>query len=232
MTTNPYQSPQHDCSRGALPAGAGRYAGGWGSGVVDRDQRDKLSRDLRRLVTGRMTNDDFDDLYFDAYEDSPDDAVREIARFGWGLYSSDVLMPYRLKGRHRVNGDEKQAAARCVLFLRTDRPYQWPPPPSEPARRAAWALALNLGLTGSIAMLVICLPLLLFGNDWLFASVLVVPSAAVLVLSLWVLIYQSRVESPALQAWKLAGDWHAWPFLKKEDLAAESNGGREPASDS
>lgn len=95
--------------------------------MIDRELRTKLSGDLRALVTGRMTNDDFDDVYYGKYLDSDDQAVREIAEFGWTMYSSDLLYPYRLRGRHAVGPDERKFAARSILFLRTNNEYQEPP---------------------------------------------------------------------------------------------------------
>ncbi|TWT77869.1 hypothetical protein Pla123a_16670 [Posidoniimonas polymericola] len=195
--------------------------------MINRPQRTRLSQDLRRLVTGRMTNDDFDDHYYDEYESSEDSAVRAVAEFGWGLYSSDVLWPYRLKGRHRVSEEYRRVACRCVLFLRSNREYEWPPSPSEPARRLLWAVCFNLGLPGSIAMLAICVPLLLFGRDKAFAATFVIPSAIVLAGSLWVL-FGLRGESPVVRDWKAAGDWEAWPFLRRDDLAAARQGGVTP----
>lgn len=192
--------------------------------MINRPQRAKLSQDLRRLVTGRMTNDDFDDLYHDGYELSEDSGVRAVAGFGSGLYSSDVLWPYRLKGRHRVSEEARRAACRCVLFLRSDREYEWPTERSDPARRLLWAVSFNLGLPGSIALLVICGPLLLFAKDKAFAATFVIPSVIVLAGSLWVLFGPER-ESEEVRRWKAAGDWEAWPFLRLNDLEAVRKGG-------
>ena len=191
--------------------------------MIDRSQRNKLSQDLRRLVTGRMSNDDFDDVYYEEYESSNDDAVRAIAEFGWGLYSSDVLFPYRLKGRHRVSDDLREMACRCVLFLRSDREYKWPPMPTESGRRFLWAVCFNLGLPGSIAMLLICTPLLA-GKDKTFAAWFVIPSLIVLACSAWVL-FGPRRESSSLQTWKNTGNWEAWPFWHLDDLTTARNGG-------
>lgn len=185
------------------------------TGDIDRQQRDKLSQDLRRLVTGRMTNDEFDEAYFDEYESSPDTAVREIATFGYGLYSSDVLMPYRLKGRHRVPDDVRQAACRCMLFLRSDRPYEWPPLPAETGSRLLQSLSFSLGLPGSIALLIIAAALLLAG-DAPFATSLAIPAAALLVVSGWVLFRSD--STPQRQAWRDSGDFKVWPFLRVEDF--------------
>ncbi|TWU27829.1 hypothetical protein [Bythopirellula polymerisocia] len=185
--------------------------------MIDRSQRDKLSQDLRRLVTGRMSNDDFDDVYYEEYESSYDVAVREIGGFGYGLYSSDVLFPYRLKGRHRVSVDVRQMACRCVLFLRSDREYKWPPMPTESGRRFLWALCFNLGLPGSIAMLLICTPLLAT-KDKTFAASLVIPSVIVLAYSIWVIFGSRRRESPEWQSWKNTVVYDAWPFYRLDDL--------------
>ena len=40
--------------------------------MVDTELRHRLSQDLRRLITGRMTNDEFDDVYYESYFDSDD----------------------------------------------------------------------------------------------------------------------------------------------------------------
>src|SRR5262249_43935758 len=72
-------------------------------GMVDREARQELAVALHRLVTGQMTNDQFDEV-FEACVDSEDAAVAAIANFGWGLYSSWLLWPYRLKGRHASLG--------------------------------------------------------------------------------------------------------------------------------
>lgn len=96
--------------------------------AVDRKARDDLAVALRRLVTGRMTNDQFDDhYYYDDWVDSSDKAVSEIATFGWGLYSSDLLWPYKLKGCHAVSSEIRRTAARAILFLASKHEYEWPP---------------------------------------------------------------------------------------------------------
>jgi hypothetical protein len=87
--------------------------------MIDRKLRAELSQDIRRLATGRMTNDAFDDLYYEVYERSDDRAVNEIAAFCYGLYSSDLLFPIRLRGRYALDAETKRTIARCVLFLRS-----------------------------------------------------------------------------------------------------------------
>ena len=96
--------------------------------TVDREARDQVAVDLRRLVTGRMINVEFDDCYYRRWKESQDLAVSEIAKFVWGqfvwgLYGSD--RSYRLKGRHAVSPEARRAAARAILFLHTNLEYQW-----------------------------------------------------------------------------------------------------------
>ncbi len=90
------------------------------------EDRQLLATSLRRLVTGRMTNDEFDDLYYDHFYHSSDVAIQEIGRFGWSLYSSDLIFPYRLTGKHALPGWIKKRAAHAVLFLHTEQAYEYP----------------------------------------------------------------------------------------------------------
>jgi hypothetical protein len=94
--------------------------------MVDKEARVELRIALRRLVTGRMTNDQFDDLYYEHWMDSKDLAVAKIGEFGYCLYSSDLLLPYRLKGPHAVSPEVRRLASRGILFLYTDQEYEWP----------------------------------------------------------------------------------------------------------
>ena len=90
------------------------------------EDRQLLSTSLRKLVTGRMTNDEFDDLYYDHFYHSSDVAIQEIGRFGWSLYSSDLIFPYRLTGKHALPGWIKKRAAHAILFLHTEQAYEYP----------------------------------------------------------------------------------------------------------
>ncbi len=83
--------------------------------------RRRLAKALRQLASGRMTNDQFED----ALPEEMDHASREIYHFAWLFY--DDLYPHRLRGRHRLSRFQRQVFARCVLFLRSDLPYEWSP---------------------------------------------------------------------------------------------------------
>jgi hypothetical protein len=93
--------------------------------MIERELRRELRHNLQQLIEGLMTNDDFDARYEEAYRVSSDLAVREIAMFGWSLYSSDVW-PYRLQGRHAVDASTRSAAERAMQFLDTDQEYSYP----------------------------------------------------------------------------------------------------------
>jgi hypothetical protein len=190
--------------------------------MIDHELRRELSQDLRRLVTGRITNDAFDDLYFGRYGRSSDRAVNEIAEFGWGLYSSDLLWPYSLRGRHATSKANRRAAARSVLFLRSGLEYDWPREPSSAMHCLIGALAFNLGLPGGIALLICSVPFLIGGVEdvdflWPVAGL----GLANTILSGWYLSGggdRTRFQSLAFQNWLRAGDFDVWPFLRREDF--------------
>jgi hypothetical protein len=89
---------------------------------IDRAARDRLSLGLRRLASGRLTNAEFDEVMV---YDSSDEALVAISHAGWSLY--DDFFVYRLRGRRALTRKALEQVARCVLFLDTDLPYDWPP---------------------------------------------------------------------------------------------------------
>src|SRR5690606_5837775 len=84
--------------------------------------RDRLALALRRLAVGRITNDEFDDVWCELPRgDGADAALDELGVYGWLHYSDHRT--YRLRGRHALSPHERRAIARCVLFLKTGQPY-------------------------------------------------------------------------------------------------------------
>lgn len=200
--------------------------------VVDRNLRQQLSRDLRRLVTGRMTNDEFDDVYYDEFYNSKDRAVVEIGEFGYGLYSSDLFRPYRLIGRHAVKKDTRRTVARCVLFLRLECEYEWPQWPYATGALRFSTVVAGFGLTIGCA-LGICFVLMLLlvhtmnerlSFEW--PLVLFWPVGAFglasFVFSIWYFFcgeYRAvQRKSSTWREWLHAGDFDVWPFLCREDF--------------
>lgn len=76
--------------------------------MVDHEARSDLAGCLNQLVSGEMTNDEFDDAYYGRWMNSKDAAVAKIAGFGYGLYSSDLLTPVRLTGPNAVSEESRQ----------------------------------------------------------------------------------------------------------------------------
>lgn len=109
--------------------------------MVDRDARDKMVLLLRRLVTGRITNDEFE---VQQPISPADPAVMAIYRGAWCLYSD--LHEHRLTGRHRLPREARREVARLILFLKSDLEYEWAPPSL--GREILWMVAglLTLGL--------------------------------------------------------------------------------------
>ncbi len=94
--------------------------------MIDQRAREDLSRCLRLLVSGAMTNEEFDNRYYENWLISGDAAVYEVSSFGWSLYSSDLPWPYKLAGRYTVSAEILETANRALLFLATELEYQWP----------------------------------------------------------------------------------------------------------
>ena len=103
--------------------------------MIDRAGRDRLALHLRRLATGRITNDDYNDEYPIRSVDAGIDAV---SKAGWSLYSD--TWTYRLRGRNALGPETFRAVARCILFLHSDQEYEWSPDP----RRGFLGLVLAL----------------------------------------------------------------------------------------
>jgi len=92
--------------------------------IIDRDARDITALLIRRLATGRITNDEFEDRQ---PLGSPDPAVTEIFdRGASGLYSD--LHEHRLTGSNRLPREARREIARMILFLKNDLDYEWPTP--------------------------------------------------------------------------------------------------------
>jgi hypothetical protein len=94
--------------------------------VIDRVARQHLALLLRRLVTGRITTDDFENDRPDASRDS---GVTAISLAAWTSLYSD-FWPVRLTARRKLSDDTRSHVVRWILFLKSDNPYEWSQPPS------------------------------------------------------------------------------------------------------
>jgi hypothetical protein len=78
---------------------------------IDTKARRKLAEALRHLVSGVITNDEFEDRL----ARSQDEAVVAVYEQAWTLY--DDLHEHRLTDKWRISDDAKQVIARWILFL-------------------------------------------------------------------------------------------------------------------
>lgn len=182
--------------------------------MIEPELRTELSQDIRRLATGRMTNDAFDARYYEFYQRSDDPAIREIAGFGYSLYSSDLLWPIRLRGPYALDRETKRTIARCVLFLRSGDEYGWPPFPDSLEGRILASLALFFGLPGGIALTLIGLALTA-SEPGLFAYKVLGLGLLVSLTSFYGLTFASAPPDE----WKRftsCGDYDCWPFLRRD----------------
>ncbi len=115
--------------------------------MIDRAARDRFAEALRHLVSGQITNDEFEDRLLLR---SNDPAVKAVFwNAAWLLY--DDLKEYRLVGRYRLPRETRRATARWILFLKSDLPYEW--------TRGLWLFRfpgyvvnlVTLGIAGAIA---------------------------------------------------------------------------------
>jgi hypothetical protein len=183
---------------------------------VDRKARHELAESLGLLVSGQMTNDQFDDRYYAEWLNSEDETVREIAEFGYSLYSSDVGT-YRLRGWNAASQDAKQAAERAMLFLRSDREYNWPRSPANTVANLAAMPWINLG----IPLLVVTLLFTILGcfiKDFPWGFMLLLWAAVVVIVA--AAVFASRGRARSYEEWCKSGDIDAWPFLRRSELEA------------
>ena len=108
--------------------------------MLDRPSRDKAATMIRRLASGRLAASDYD---VDRDFKSADEGVRAVLDAGWGLYSD--YRDYRLRGEDALPPEGMAAVARCVLFLKTDLEYEWPP--LHPSLITLLLALLTLGIT-------------------------------------------------------------------------------------
>lgn len=88
--------------------------------VIDRSSRDRLTILLRDLQEGSVDGSEFRASSFR----SNDLAVREIAEQAWLLFR-DLPEP-NVPGRRKVLRDLRAEVGRWILFLGSEREYEWP----------------------------------------------------------------------------------------------------------
>lgn len=106
--------------------------------MVVKERRKKLAFYLRQLSVGLISNDQFEDLitdevshgwlpeqYYRSREVTSDDPiVQPMLELCWGLY--DDTRNHKLVKSDALSGEALKIIARCILFLHSDREYEWP----------------------------------------------------------------------------------------------------------
>ncbi|MCC5070115.1 hypothetical protein LLE67_20135 [Xanthomonas campestris] len=116
--------------------------------AIDQQARATLAESTRWLIGARITNFQFDD----AVPKSADPAIREIYnQFLWLLYCD--LREHRLVGADRLSQAQRDAAVRCVLFLKSGLAYLWPVLSRGQSALLTIGNLLTLGLAGRIYFL-------------------------------------------------------------------------------
>ncbi len=122
MTARPSstRSSPTDAVRGRRPVPPARSIVPNPSHYIDRTARDLAAQSLRGLISGRLTNDDFEDFF----PISRDPAIEAVWSTAWCLYSD--MRSYALNGAHALHPATRREALRWLLFLDSDLPYMWP----------------------------------------------------------------------------------------------------------
>jgi hypothetical protein len=89
--------------------------------MIDRIARDKLADQIRHLVAGLTTNDDFEEEVLAVETD--DRAYWAIVDQAWFLYSD--LYQHKLRGSHAISKQERRIICTFILFLHSDLEYEW-----------------------------------------------------------------------------------------------------------
>ena len=108
--------------------------------MIDRPARDSVALLIRRLASGRISNQDYEDAWWATK--THDEAVRAVLDAGWALY--DDYRTYRLRGAAALPPATLAAISRCVLFLTSDLEYEWPPLRPSPLFLAGTLLTLGI----------------------------------------------------------------------------------------
>lgn len=88
--------------------------------MIDRKSRNKVAEVLRHLISGKITNFDFEG----AIPSSDDPAISAIEDSAWCFY--DDFREHKLKDEWALPEKTRKTVVRWILFLHTSEEYQWP----------------------------------------------------------------------------------------------------------
>lgn len=91
--------------------------------MIDRDHRDLYAEHLRHFAAGIMSVEEYEALTKE-FAFATKDRACKIYWTVWTLY--DDFRTERLRGEWKLTGQRRKAVACCVLFLYSDKEYEWP----------------------------------------------------------------------------------------------------------
>ena len=164
--------------------------------MVDRKARREYAQLVRQFISGRMTNDEYEQKFFGLRATKKDTALVKI------FMEVDTLCedayPNKLTQRWQLNNDERRRVAQAVLFLQSGAEYRW----------------LDKLWDGSVFLITAFFIFLLFAllqeTPLLIRFAVSVPLVAA-----WQWYEQWQRKQSAI-----VGDKEAWPFLHQADLEA------------
>ena len=90
--------------------------------MIDRHARDIAANAVRDFMEGSISNREYERRYPRA---KVDPALWAIYSRVWFFYSD--VSEHALTGKHALTDEGRAFLERCVLFLRSDAEFQWPP---------------------------------------------------------------------------------------------------------
>lgn len=93
-----------------------------GGRLVDREARHGAAQALGGLLTGLLTNDEFEAAYPDVTE-TADRAIAAIHSMTWNSFSDTQV--HKLVGKYEPHAAMRSRLERCVRFLQSDEEYRW-----------------------------------------------------------------------------------------------------------
>jgi hypothetical protein len=91
--------------------------------MIDRHARDIAAEALLEFMEGSISNDEYE-RRLPRNKDDP--ALWAVHEQIWLSYSD--LKEHTLTGKHALTEEGGAVFERCILFLRSDLEFQWPPP--------------------------------------------------------------------------------------------------------
>lgn len=90
---------------------------------VQTETRQAYAELVRHFYSGRMTNDQYE-AAFDRLDESADDAIDQIYCKLWTTYCD--FKTHKMGRCQGMTREARRMLARWILFLKSDRPYEYP----------------------------------------------------------------------------------------------------------